>query len=69
MILALILKFVIITVVLAVITPFLIMATTFIAGGSVAPGTSERERFWTFVGIWTVLILVYFGFPLLVFLI
>lgn len=69
MILALILKFVIITVVLAAITPFLIMATTFIAGGSVAPGTTKREQNWTFIGIWTVLILVYIGFPLLVFLI
>lgn len=64
-----ILKIILILVILGVITPFLMMATAFIGGGAVAPGTSKKEKNLTFIGIWAVLALVYLGFPVLVFLI
>lgn len=62
------LKIIFILVVLVAITPFLMMATAFIGGGSVAPGTTKLEKNLTFIGIWAVLAFVYLGFPTLVFI-
>lgn len=61
-----ILKLIFIVVVLVAITPFVMMASVFIGGGAVAPGTSEKEKNLTFIGIWAVLALVYLGFPALI---